>query len=78
MRQYMENNTLVIAVVACIFSLLYLNTLAVHHSEAEDVLSYAAAVSLNDPLQLFHPNHLLFENASLAFMQFSQNSLIEH
>ncbi len=51
------------------FFLLYCSTLAVHHSEAEDVLSYVSAVALGDPAKLFHPNHLLFENASYFFSE---------
>lgn len=56
-------------IMALGFFLLYLNTLASHHSEAEDVLSYAWAIAKSGPGGLFHPNHLLFEPACWLFFK---------
>lgn len=52
-----------------VFAALYLSTLAVNHTEAEDALSYAVQVQSGRLDELFHSNHLLFNAAGRVVLR---------
>ncbi|MER3523690.1 MAG: hypothetical protein C4326_06370 [Ignavibacteria bacterium] len=61
---------------ACVLvvCMVYLSTLAVNHSEAEDALYYAVDITRGSPTDVFHPNHLRF--ASLNRLIFTVASML--
>ena len=53
--------------VLALIATIYLSTLAVNHSEAEDSLWYANAITRGSIAYQFHPNHLLYNAVNRVF-----------
>ncbi|KPJ67940.1 hypothetical protein AMJ44_07055 [candidate division WOR-1 bacterium DG_54_3] len=65
-----KNDTLLLYAALFVIALVYLSTLSVNHSEAEDSLYYLMDISRGSLADQVHPNHILYNLINFLFLNF--------